>query len=198
MPSVVEVQDDFYERIRPKLYRRIGREISLAHRVLDLGCGKCALAEFLSKAYHQRVTGVDVAGGRSQPHDGHGPRHSSVRCIQADAADLEFVQDRTMDAVVTTWALHEIERPQAALAEACRVLRPGGRLLVVDFLRGSLAQRLWNEEYFTSSEVRQLLLEAGFRRVRARNVFRNQVIWSVGSRPPENELKVSRGNRSSW
>ena len=197
MPSD-DVPEDFYERIRPKLYRRIGREISLAHRVLDLGCGKCALAEFLSKAYHQRVTGVDVADGRAEPHDKRGRSHSSVRCIQADAADLEFVQDRSMDAVVTTWALHEMERPQRALAEACRVLRPGGRLLVVDFLSGSLAQRLWNEHYFTSSEVRQLLLEAGFHRVRARNAFQNQVIWSAGSRPPENELRVSRGKRISW
>ena len=94
-----------------------------------------------------------------------------------------------MDAVVTTWALHEIDRRSETLSEAYRVLRPGGRILIVDFPKGSLAQRLWNEDYLTASEVGTLLSEAGFARVRARTIHKGQVIWAVGVRPPRTDSR---------
>ena len=55
------VPGDFYDKIRPELYRRIGRELGLAHRVLDLGCGHCDLVTYLREAYLQRVIGVDTS-----------------------------------------------------------------------------------------------------------------------------------------
>jgi len=54
----------------------------------------------------------------------------------------------------------------------------------VDFPKGSLAQRLWDENYLTVSGVGTLLSEAGFAGVRARTIFDGQVIWAVGFRPP--------------
>lgn len=176
--------DDFYEKIRRRLYRRIGQNLSLAHRVLDLGCGRCGLAEFLRKAYRQRVTGVDVADGKLPRRDDPSTSRAQMRCIEADAADLGFLRDGGVDAVVSTWAVHEMDSPVDALAEAYRVLRPGGETLIVDFPKGSLAQRLWNESYLTLVEVDSLLRGAGFVRVRARTVFSGQVIWAVGFRPP--------------
>ena len=52
--------DNFYDKIKPCLHRRIGRELRLAYRVLDLGCGACELGRYLSETYSQKVTGVDI------------------------------------------------------------------------------------------------------------------------------------------
>jgi len=106
-----------------------------------------------------------------------------VRCIKADASHLDFLSEGSMDAVVTTWALHEMNDRQHAVAEAYRVLRPGGKMLIVDFPKGSLAQRLWNENYLTAPEAGTLLKDAGFVRVRARTIHDAQVIWAIGTRP---------------
>lgn len=179
-----DLPDDFYEKIRPRLYRGIGRELALAHRVVDLGCGSCDLVAFLRKAYRQRVTGVDVSGGKLPRRDDPSKGRAPMRCIKANAAHLAFLRDGSVDAVVTTWALHEMDSPRDAVAEAYRVLRPGGKMLIVDFSKGSLAQRLWDENYLTPSEAGTLLGGAGFVRVRARTIHNGQVIWAVGFRPP--------------
>ena len=77
----------------------------------------------------------------------------------------------------------------AALEEARRVLRPEGRILIVDFPRGSLAQRLWNEQYYTPVQVEALLRKAGFADARAGVIYQEQVIWAQGRRacPEERE-----------
>ncbi len=88
-----------------------------------------------------------------------------------------------MDAMVSMWALHEMEHPDAILAEARRILRPGGELLIVDFPRDSLAQKLWNETYYRPEEIKLLLKEAGFKGARARLIEKEQIIWAHGYQP---------------
>ncbi len=56
---------------------------------------------------------------------------------QGDAAALPFPDD-TFDSVVSTFALCCIPQDQAAISEALRVLRPGGRLLLADHIASSV------------------------------------------------------------
>jgi len=65
---------------------------------------------------------------------------------------------------------------RGALKEANRILRPGGEILIVDFPRGSLAQRLWNEDDYDPNEVACTLQQGGFNEVRATTIERGQVI----------------------
>ena len=55
---------NFYEKIKPRLEKRIGREVRLAKRILDLGCGVC-IAECPVQAIRQDDTatavGIDAA-----------------------------------------------------------------------------------------------------------------------------------------
>jgi len=177
------VKDDFYNEIKPHLHRRIGRELRLARRVLDLGCGACDLVEYLADTYCQEVTGIDVSSG-SFPSGRRAGRGSRFRCLKRDAARLGFIAEGSMDAVVTMWALHEMKRPKVILKEAHRVLRRGGEILVVDFPKGSFAQELWNEDYYCPEEVKTLLKDAGFESVTVRLIEREQVMWARGHRPP--------------
>jgi len=175
-----ELPENFYEKAKPRLLRRIGREFRLAYRILDMGCGNCELAQFLRDNYNQRVTGVDISDGAFPEHDGPSEQQSLLKCVKADAAHLDFVADDSMDAVVSMWALHEMKNPEGMLRESRRVLRPGGEILIVDFLRGSLAQRLWNERYYATSEIDHMLTRAGFGEVNVKPVERGQIIWGSG------------------
>lgn len=183
--------DKFYEQIKPRLHRRIGREVRLARRVLDLGCGSCGLVRHLASAYGQEVTGVDISSGSFPSHrrTRHGDR---FHCLKRDGSNMSFAADGSADAVVTMWALHEMNKPRAVLREALRVLRPGGELFVVDFPRDSLAQRLWNESYYRPDEVKVLLQEAGYEQVQVRLIEHGQVMWARGYHPPARRRQQER------
>jgi len=175
---------NIYEEIKPRLHRRIGKELRFAKRVLDVGCGSCDLVRYLADTYQQQVTGVDIASG-SFPRQRVSRDGVRFRCVRRDAARLAFVTDRSVDAVVMMWALHEMDHPDSILAEARRVLRPGGEVLIVDFPTGSLAQKLWNEDYYRPEEVKRLLANAGFADIRARLIERQQVLWARGYQAAE-------------
>ena len=177
----MRIPDDFYEKNKDRLYRQIARELRLARCIVDIGCGNCNLAGVLAEVPGREVIGVDVADAGFPAPSAKGRR---PRCIKADARALDFLADATADAVVSVWTLHELAAPMAVLREAMRILRPGGMTLIVDFPRGSLAQRLWNENYYTTGEVREMLRQVGFVRVEARRIARRQLTWARGDMPP--------------
>ena len=174
--------DGFYDRIKPRLHRRIGRELRLASRVLDLGCGSCELVQYLADTYHQQVTGVDVSS-ESFPKRRHSQGEVRFRCVRQTATKLKFAADESVDAVILFWALHEMERPDAILAEAYRVLRPGGEMLIVEFPRDSLAKKFWNEGYFSIEQVKRMLSKNKFDEVRVQLIEQKQIMWITGYRP---------------
>ncbi len=103
-------------------------------RVLDIGTGTGRLLEVLAPRVHSGL-GIDasramLALARARlARTGLG--HVSVR--QADMYRLPLAGG--FDVVVLQMVLHYAEDPPAALAEAARVLAPGGRLIVVDLAR---------------------------------------------------------------
>lgn len=173
---------NLYDRVKPRLYRRIGHELRLAGRVLDLGCGACELVQYLVQAYGQHVSGVDISS-RDFPKRSGPSRNARMRCIRRDATHLDFVPSESMDAVVVVWALHEMKHAKRILREAKRVLRPGGEILIVEFPAGSLAQRLWDEDYYTPEELAAMLENAGYQETAVRLIERRQLLWGRGFRP---------------
>ena len=61
---------------------------------------------------------------------------------EGDAHDLDF-EDGSFDSVVCTFSLCNIPDTDRALGEMHRVLRPGGRLILVDHIRSSVKPILW-------------------------------------------------------
>ena len=178
--NLVNLPDDFYERIKGRLRRRICRELRPAGQLLDLGCGSCELEHLLAEQNGTHVIGVDISDEKFPDSNS---RSDGVECRKADAGNLDFAEDRSMDAVVCVYALHEIAEPLNALKEARRVLRKQGRILIVDFPRDSLAQRLWNEQYYTWPQVASMLRRCGFVEVQARTIFQDQLIWALARAP---------------
>ena len=179
--AVAELTDNFYEKIKPRLHKRIGRELRWAKHVLDLGCGDCELAQYLSGTYGQQVTGVDVSGESFPSYQNTAKNNKNIRCIRKDAENLKSFYG-TMDTVVIMWALHEMEHPQRVLHQAYHALRLGGEIVIVEFPRGSLAQRLWNESYYNGKEIANLLCETGFENIQTKLIERKQILWVNGYR----------------
>jgi SAM-dependent methyltransferase len=92
-------------------------------RTLDLGCGEGRTSRYLRSAGYQ-VTGADAAPTMVRRAAGH---PDAPPAVVADAAALPF-HDEAFGLVVAYMCLHDIDRMPAAVAEAARVLEPGGRL----------------------------------------------------------------------
>lgn len=102
--------------------------------MLDVGTGTGRVLEVFAP-HVERGTGIDssremLAVARSGLEKA-GLDHCQVR--QADMYNLPFPAD-AVDLVTIHQVLHYADDPAAAVAEAARVLRPGGKLLIVDFL----------------------------------------------------------------
>jgi len=182
---------DVRDELKQRLFWRIGRELRLAGRILDLGCGAPDLHRYLAKTYRQRVTGVETALGELTARRDCSPG-GLVRCIRGVASRLHyFVRDSSKDAVVMMWTLHRAKQPLRVLEEAYRVLRPGGEIVIVDFLQGAAAERLCRVDYFRPEEVRGLLKKTAFCDTDVQLIEQEQIIWARGFRPPESPLDAA-------
>lgn len=151
--------------------------------VLDLGSGTGFYADALAP-YVGRLLAVDVQREMSARHRASGPSEN-VWPVAASAHDLP-VPDGTLDAVVCTFTYHEVGPP--ALAEASRVLTPGGRVAVVDWTAtGSGERGPPTAERYTRREAAAAARDAGFELLRAEErretfVLAGRATGAVGGR----------------
>jgi SAM-dependent methyltransferase/DNA-binding transcriptional ArsR family regulator len=142
--------------------------------LLDLGTGTGRMLELLG-AELERGLGIDLsldmlALARARL-DRAGMRHCSVR--QGDIYDLPLPRD-CFDVVIIHQVLHYLDDGARAIREAARVLRPQGRLLVVDFAPHDL--EFLREEHahrrlgFAPETVMQWMEQAGLEAVSQRNL----------------------------
>lgn len=134
--------------------------------LLDIGTGTGRMAElFADKA--ERVVALDknlemlrVARAKLQ----HLPT-ARIELVQGDFADLPFA-DAAFDTVLLHQVLHFAPDPAPALAEAARVLRPGGRIAIVDFASHDHEELRTRHQHarlgFSDRQMAELLRAAGF------------------------------------
>jgi SAM-dependent methyltransferase len=98
-------------------------EISQGQRVLDVACGPGHLAA-TATARGAFAHGLDFSAAMVGVARG---LHPEIVVTEGDAEDMPY-PDGTFDAVVSSFGIHHVPRPQQALAECRRVLKPGGRI----------------------------------------------------------------------
>ena len=137
--------------------------------IVDLGCGTGYFSRALASHYRQPVLGLDLAEGML----GHARKHSpgQLGWVAGDAEALPL-RSGSQDLVFSSLALQWCAQLQMALAEAWRVLRPGGCLAFNTLLEGSLYElrEAWQavddhvhvNRFKPQDELEQLLAAAGF------------------------------------
>jgi ubiquinone/menaquinone biosynthesis C-methylase UbiE len=97
-------------------------DLASGDRVLEVGAGRGHLVKRLHEA------GIDAIGIDLNPQ---AAEHAVTdRVMQMDATALDF-EDGSFDALISVHAIEHIPALDDALAEMCRVVRPGGHLLLI-------------------------------------------------------------------
>jgi ArsR family transcriptional regulator len=137
--------------------------------IADLGAGEGTLSLLLAPQA-SRVIAVD-SSPRMVEFGAQLARDHGVSNLEYRLGDLEAppIADASVDLALFSQALHHAQKPARAVAEAARILRPGGRIVVLDLLRHDFeeARELYADVWlgFSESEVETFLRSAGFARV---------------------------------
>jgi ArsR family transcriptional regulator len=134
----------------------------------DLGCGTGPVAESLAP-FVERVIAVDGSPSMLAEARTRLGAYDNVEIRHGKLDDLPL-EDRALDAAMLALVLHHLADPGRVLAEVARVLRPGGRVLVVDMLphdREDLARRMGHVWLgFAEETIASQLAGAGFESIR--------------------------------
>ncbi|HEX7278882.1 MAG TPA: methyltransferase domain-containing protein [Solirubrobacterales bacterium] len=148
------------------------RKVRDGGTIVDCPCGAGVALRELGPTAELRYVAVDLSPSmlrRTQKRfEGRGLRQ--VEAVRADATEIPM-PDASAGLFLSYWGLHCFEDPEAALAEAARILEPRGRLVGSTFVRGrdSVRQRLLVKPGLgdfgnpgTAEEVPRWLEAAGF------------------------------------
>jgi len=144
--------------------------------VADLGAGEGTLSQLMAQRA-KRVIAIDNSE-KMVEFGAELARKHNIANLEYRLGDLEDVPIRTgaVDLAFLSQALHHASHPERAIAEARRILKPGGRLAVLDLNRHHFeeAREMYADLWlgFTELEIENYLKNAGFRNVETAIVHR--------------------------
>jgi ArsR family transcriptional regulator len=182
MRAVVKKRQDRMRSFFDSMAGRLGKDYvpgkswkSLAEALLrlmppmtiaDLGAGDGSFALLLSQRA-ARVIAVDASAkmlefGREQAV------RNGINNVEFRLGDMEEppIEDATVDLVFFSQSLHHALHPERSVKQAARILRPGGRIAILDLVKHRFeeARELYADERlgFSEAELESMLTEAGF------------------------------------
>jgi ArsR family transcriptional regulator len=147
--------------------------------VADLGAGEGTLSQLIAQRA-KKVIAVDnsekmVEFGQNLAKENGLPN------LEYRLGDIESppIDDSSVDLAILSQALHHAEHPSKALSEAHRILKPGGRLIVLDLLQHTFekARELYFDTWlgFPEAELAEMITSAGFSEVETAIVDREEI-----------------------
>ena len=158
-----------YQRWRRYLVSRL--QAGPDATVLDLCTGTAGVAMQTARTHHCRVIGVDLSPkmlSRAQHNLSSSGLASQVTLVMGRAENLAFADD-CFDAVCVTFLLRYVDDAELTMLEIIRVLKPGGRLLSLEFgvPPNPIAQVLWHVYTRAVLPIAGALVSRGWRNVGA-------------------------------
>jgi ubiquinone/menaquinone biosynthesis C-methylase UbiE len=151
--------------------------LSRRHVVVDLGCGP---GYYLIPAARRVALawGLDLSPTmlRAARKAAAAAGLCNVRVRRSTEQRLPLPAGSAHRALMVN-VLHELASPRRTLAEICRVLAPGGRLLLVDWRRARTYHGPPKGERIAVRAARRMLVAAGFVRITAHRIYRRH--WAL-------------------
>jgi|SRR5580704_225300 len=144
--------------------------------IADLGAGEGTFSQLLARRA-RRVIAVDNSEKMVEYGAGLAAKHG-VENLEYRQGDLEAlpIDDQSINVAFFSQALHHSRHPERAVGEAWRILRPGGRIVVLDLSRHTFedAREMYADLWlgFTEVEMARYLEQAGFNHVETSVVHR--------------------------
>jgi ubiquinone/menaquinone biosynthesis C-methylase UbiE len=153
-------------------------ELSDTHTLLEVGCGNGVTAVFLSQKYGCNVVGIDssetMIALAAKQAEAESLAHKAEFFV-ADAVNLPFT-DSLFDTIICEAVFSTLVNKEGAAKEFSRVLRSGGKLLILDFvLRREVTKELQSQVSFLPCLARTRQLE-GYIRLFEQVGFQNSYI----------------------
>lgn len=127
-------------------------EVRPGDRVLDVACGTGDLTQAFARTEAGEVVGLDftrpmldIAEHKQQrlsPKAG-----SKITYVEGDAMALPF-EDASFDVLSIAFGIRNVQEPRKALSEFARVLKPGGRLVILEFDTPRFAPVRWFNNFY--------------------------------------------------
>jgi ArsR family transcriptional regulator len=159
--------------------------------VADLGAGEGTLSQLLAKNARS-VIAVDISERMVEVGTQLAKDHPNLEYRLGDIEEPP-IEDGSIDLAIFSQALHHANSPQRAVQSAYRILRPGGRIAILDLLAHSFeqARELYADLWLGFSEVEllRLLEQAGFQENEVRVVSKElnspyfQTVLATGRKP---------------
>lgn len=146
--------------------------------IADLGAGEGTISQLLSQRARQ-VIAVDNSG-RMVEYGRELAREHGIQNIDYRHGDLEDlpIPDNTVDLALFSQSLHHAQHPETAVTEAFRILKPGGRVAILDLAKHNFEEaremyaHLWLG--FSEVEMERFLQAAGFQNIQIAVVHRDE------------------------
>jgi ArsR family transcriptional regulator len=170
--------------------------------IADLGAGEGTFALLLAQRA-TRVIAVDTSAKMIEVGREQALRHG-ISNVEFRLGDMEEVpiDDGAVDLVFFSQSLHHALHPDRAVAEAARILRPGGRIVVLDLVKHRFeeARELYADEWlgFSEAELETMLEKSGFRNVQTSVVHKEpeapqfQTLLAVADKCGDSGLTLPR------
>ncbi|MBK1817162.1 ArsR family transcriptional regulator [Luteolibacter yonseiensis] len=161
--------------------------------VADLGAGEGTLAQLLAQRA-EKVIAVDLSPKMVEFGQDLAIRNGLTN-LEYRIGDIEEppIEDNSLDLAILSQALHHAEHPERALDAAFRILKPGGRIIVLDLLQHQFeeARELYADRWlgFAESELAAMLEKSGFTSIETIVADREtaapkfQTLLGIGARP---------------
>ena len=146
--------------------------------IADLGAGEGTISQLMAQRA-KRVIAIDNSG-KMVEFGAELARKHGIGNLEYRLGELEDVPIRsgTVDLAFLSQALHHARHPERAMAESWRILKPGGKIAILDLNRHHFeeAREMYADLWlgFTELELERLMKQAGFGGVETAVVYREK------------------------